>query len=160
MVWGAIYHGGRGPLIRLQMPEKGGFAAEQYISQILRPVLKPLYTRVRTHWRGYDDRVVVIEDNAPSHASGISEATRDELGIPTLPHPPRSPDLNPIEHVWAELKRRINMLPTRPRSKEELWEAAQHVWQEIPQTFIDKVIDSMPYRRNAVRKNRGYHTRW
>ncbi|KLT40280.1 hypothetical protein CC85DRAFT_249738 [Cutaneotrichosporon oleaginosum] len=84
----------------------------------------------------------------------------DALGLPTLFHPPNSPDLNPIEHVLAELKRRLKLLPTRPRSVSELWEAAQHVWEEIPQDFIDKCIDSMKARRKALRSNFGGATRY
>ena len=34
--------------------------------------------------------------------------------------PARSLELNPIEHVWYQLKRRPNVYPTRPTTKEEL----------------------------------------
>lgn len=164
MVWGCIWHGGRSPLIRLDLSEsqskKGGFNSDLYIEQILRPVLKPAYDRLRRSWRGYGRNPVVMEDNSRIHLAEKCEAERMRLGIPTIFHPANSPDLNPIEHVWAELKRRIRALERRPRSEQELWEAAQQVWEEIPIEFINKVVDSMYYRRRAVRKARGGATRW
>jgi transposase len=31
----------------------------------------------------------------------------EQIGIPLFDHPPNSPDLNPIEKVWGEMKRRM-----------------------------------------------------
>lgn len=164
MVWAAIWHGGRTPLIRLDLSQSrskgGGFNSDLYIEQVLRPVLKPAYDRLRRSWRGYGRSPVVMEDNSRIHLAEKCEAERMRLGIPTIFHPPNSPDLNPIEHVWAELKRRIRNLETRPRSEEELWEACQKVWEEIPINFINKVVHSMYYRRRAVQRARGGATRW
>ncbi|KAG2193486.1 hypothetical protein INT46_001089 [Mucor plumbeus] len=40
--------------------------------------------------------------------------------LDTLEYYDMNPDLNPIEHVWYQLKRRLNTYPTRPTTKEEL----------------------------------------
>ena len=44
-----------------------------------------------------------MEDNAPVHQKVCIKA-RKTMGCETLSHPPNSPDLNPIENIWAHIK--------------------------------------------------------
>ncbi|KAG2190570.1 hypothetical protein INT46_002072, partial [Mucor plumbeus] len=99
----------------------------------------------------YDmDRNVIRfqQDNATPHTSGI---TQDWFGangfiFETIRDwPAQSPDLNPIEHVWYQLKRRLNTYPTRLTTKEEL-EA--------------RITNSMPARIKAVIRSGGGPTRF
>jgi transposase len=53
--------------------------------------------------------------------------------------PSQFPDLNPIEHLWEEVERRIRC--QNFRNKNELMEKIQEVWNEIPQSTLDKLID-------------------
>ena len=46
---------------------------------------------------------IVVEDNAPVHKK-VCIPVRQELGIRCHQHPPNSPDLNPIENIWAHIK--------------------------------------------------------
>jgi putative transposase len=52
------------------------------------------------------DRHVVVMDNAPFHKSALTHALITGTGATLLFLPPYSPDLNPIEHDFAILKRR------------------------------------------------------
>ena len=52
--------------------------------------------------------VVLILDNAKFHKSSYVLATASRLNITLLFLPPYSPDLNPIELVWKDLKRWVN----------------------------------------------------
>ena len=68
------------------------------------------------------EEVYLLQDNASAH---VSEKTMDFLGnkaIETMNHPPNSPDLNPIEQIWALLKHKIEQ--KNPRTKEQLRDAA------------------------------------
>ncbi|GFX62440.1 transposable element Tcb1 transposase [Trichonephila clavipes] len=59
--------------------------------------------------------------------------------------PAYSPDLNPIEHVWDMLSRRIAAHQPPPTCLPELRKAL-HEWCNIPQDQVDNLILSMPRR--------------
>lgn len=83
-------------------------------------------------------------------------------------HPPYSPDLNPIEHVWVHLKRQLHRKypdiattpggPDRVRSK--LIEVLPEVWDSLPESLIQKLWQSMPDRVAAVIAAKGWYTRY
>ena len=69
--------------------------------------------------------------------------------------PPRSPDLNPVEHAWSWIKRalgRKHLTPAQVRPR------VQELWDQIPSGVISAWISSMPSRVAAVIAARGGHT--
>ncbi|GFV25311.1 transposable element Tcb2 transposase [Trichonephila clavipes] len=60
--------------------------------------------------------------------------------------PARSPDLNPIEHVWDFLGRRLAARTLPPVTIRELRLALQDEWAAMPQQLIDTLILSMGRR--------------
>ncbi|GFX09591.1 transposable element Tcb2 transposase [Trichonephila clavipes] len=60
--------------------------------------------------------------------------------------PARSPDLNPIEHVWDFLGRRLAARTLPPVTIRELRLALQDEWTAMPQQLIDTLILSMGRR--------------
>ncbi|GFT33906.1 transposable element Tc3 transposase [Trichonephila clavipes] len=60
--------------------------------------------------------------------------------------PAYSPDLNPIEHVWDILGRRIAAHQPPPICLPELRRALVDEWCNIPQDQIDNLILSLPRR--------------
>ena len=45
--------------------------------------------------------------------------------------PAQSPDLNPIEHHWDHLKRRLGEYENAPGGMQELWERVEVEWDKI-----------------------------
>lgn len=102
---------------------------------------------------------IFVQDNAPAHRA---RATIDFLrtrGIRVLDWPGNSPDLNPIENLWADVNRRVNSA-LLPRNCEELWDAVLTAWQETDVALLHKLYKSLPSRVQNVIKMRGGPTRY
>ena len=71
-----------------------------------------------------------------------------------MPWPARSPDLNPIESVWAMLKKRTKkrFRKRHPHNQSEVVKVAQEEWEKLPWKSIYSMIDGMPRRVEAVNK--------
>ena len=72
--------------------------------------------------------------------------------------PPHSPDLNPIENLWADLKRRIES--RNVRSIAELKEIITDEWQKTTPLSCANLVDSMHDRMRAVVAAGGFKTRY
>ncbi|KAH9127135.1 hypothetical protein AeMF1_002525 [Aphanomyces euteiches] len=101
---------------------------------------------------------VFQHDNAPIHKAALVSKFLDENMIEALDHPPQSPDLNPIEHVWEFISRRLRELPAT--SVESLKARIMTIWDQIPQDYIQKLILSMPKRMEDVIPAKGGSTKY
>ena len=80
--------------------------------------------------------------------------------IHVLPWPALSSNLSPIEHLWDELGRRVRHRKNPPETLQELRDALVYEGNNIPQACIQRLIDSMRRRCDAVVVARGGHTRY
>jgi len=144
-VWGAIWFGGRSKLTILK-----SFVNGKTYTDLLK--------------RFFDDEEtpsnhLFQDDNAPAHRSVQVERFCSSHSIRRLDWPSRSPDLNPIEHLWDLMKRRISKRG-HIDSLKSLEEAIVEEWNAIPESIINSLIDSMQRRVRAVITAKGSHTRY
>ena len=103
---------------------------------------------------------VFQHDNARPHTARLTTVFLRHHNINVLPWPSRSPDLNPIEHLWDELDRRLRRRQPQPQTLPQLAAALQAEWTAIPQDVIRHLIASMGRRCQAVIDAHGGHTRY
>ncbi|GBM93371.1 Transposable element Tcb2 transposase [Araneus ventricosus] len=99
-----------------------------------------------------------MDDNARPHRANIVDEYLQSEDITRMDWPAYSPDLNPIEHVWDMLGRRIAARQPPPTCLPELRRALLDEWCNIPQDQIDNLILSVPRRCKACIASSGRHT--
>ncbi|KIJ15274.1 hypothetical protein PAXINDRAFT_40169, partial [Paxillus involutus ATCC 200175] len=70
-------------------------------------------------------------DNDPRHTSRKTKNWSEDHDYEVMVWPAQSPDLNPIEHLWFILKRRLAEYPEPPKGIAELWERVEREWEGI-----------------------------
>ena len=97
-------------------------------------------------------------DNDPKHTARIVTNWLDQKRIQRLEWPSFSPDMNPIEHLWDEVERR--MKKEQPKNEKDLQECLTRVWNGIEKPVLKKLVDSVLNRLNEVIRMKGYSTRY
>ena len=88
----------------------------------------------------------LMQDNDPKHTSRLAKAFFQENGINWWPTPAESPDLNPIENLWHELKFFLES-KVKPRSKQELVDGIKKFWaKKVTPAKCAKYIDHVLYK--------------
>ncbi|GFX71887.1 transposable element Tcb2 transposase [Trichonephila clavipes] len=136
LVWGGILLGSR---TDLHIFDAGSVNGTRYCNEILLP-----YVRLFRGAMGL--QFSFMDDNAPCHRTVAAEQLLESEDIERMDWPARSPDLNPIEHVWDFLGRRLAACTLPPVTIRELRLALQDEWAAMPQQLIDTLILSMGRR--------------
>ena len=147
MVWGAISYNQKSHLVIIQ----GNLTAQRYIDHVLRPHLLPIIDQQRQMFQ---------QDNARPHTARATMTFLQNSNVNVLPWPSKSPDLNPIDHSWDTLDRRVRQRQRQPQTLQQLAVALQEEWRAIPQERIQRLIRSCPRRCRTVVAARGAHTRY
>jgi hypothetical protein len=105
--------------------------------------------------RAHGTDFVFQQDNAPAHRAAYTVDALAEDEIETMAWPPLSPDLNPVENVWATLARRVYADGRVYESEDALWTAIQKEAARIPPSDIAKLIHGMRKRMVDVLTEQG-----
>ena len=160
MVWGAFWGSGRSDIYLLDRDfesKKHGYSATSYI--------KVLDHNLAGIW---EPGLLFMQDNAPIHKAKKSKLWFQEMGIEVMEWPPYSPDLNPIENLWALLKKEAykiypdldSLHGKGDEAETQLLQILQRAWANIREEVIEGLISSMPRRCAAVIKAEGWHTKY
>lgn len=148
MVWGAMAWRGVGKLEFID----DRMNADMYID-IIRRNLKASARKLRL-----GSSFIFQQDNDPKHTAKKTSAFFEENHINVLEWPAQSPDLNPIEHLWALLDNEIGERSFT--KKDDLKTAVTNAWGKIDAQKIKNLVESMPRRLAAVIKAKGGPTKY
>jgi transposase len=176
---GWILHG-RQPEVRMRRQQGGGgvmfwagikggsiigpFKVEQGVKinsesycELLNKYLMPwLEEQPLSLWR----TMIFQHDNAPAHKSKYTSEWLKKAGFnndKVMMWPPNSPDLNPIENLWAIIKRRVYCNGRQFTNLNELWNAIKKVSASITPTEVSNLTTSVDQRLVKILGNKGCH---
>jgi transposase len=147
-VWGCVAASGIGELVEIS----GLMDAKQYVDILTNNLIKSAQKlKIKDHF-------IFQSDNDPKHTSKKSKEWLAQNLIECLEWPSQSPDLNIIENLWEYLDRQIE--PKFRKSIKDFKTAIFREWKNIPKELIDKCIESIPRRLQAVIKANGLNTNY
>lgn len=150
MFWGCFSYYGLGPLVALEGSVNGEMHAKTLRKHAF-PTLRKLFPR---------GDGIFQEDNAPPHRCKVATAVRETNGVQCLPWPPQSPDLNPIENLWSNIKTTVYSRSRKPKNRQHLVRVVKEAWKAISLQYIQGLVDSMPHRVQACIAAQGGSTKY
>ena len=148
MVWGSVSPHHWTELVVIA----GNLNAVRYREDILLPQAVPFL-------QAHAD-MPLQHDNVTSHTAHSVHEFLQGRNVCVMPWPAKSPDLNPNEHIWDLLDRRVRARAIPPRNVRELASALMEEWGNISQQELADLVQSMRRRCTAVLNVAGGHTRY
>lgn len=148
MVWGCMSALGVGKLVFIE-----GIMDRHVYLTILKENLNASVEKMGLSRNGY----YFQHDNDPKHTAWDVKMWL-LYNTKHLPTPPQSPDMNPIENLWAYLKEKVR--EHHISSKAKLKKVLEEEWYKIPPEKYRNLVESMPRRLESVLANKGYPTKY
>ena len=130
-VWGGISKKGRTGICVFE-GTMDRFLFTEILDKTLVPFIEAEYP---THHR-------FMQDNDPKHTSHHAQEFIAEKGINWWKTPAESPDLNPIENLWHEMKEFIRR-EVKPTTKQELMDGIVRFWKTVTVEKCNKYINHL-----------------
>lgn len=154
MAWACMAASGTGSLVFIDdvTADRSRTMNSEVYRNILSAQIKPNASKlIGRHF-------IMQQDNDPKHTARATKGFLMAKKWKILDWPSQSPDLNPIEHAFYMLKRRLKAIS--PRNKQELKMAAVQAWQSITREDTQRLVMSMHRRLQAVIACKGYATKY
>lgn len=90
----------------------------------------------------------------------ITKSWLEENNITVLKWPAQFSDFNPIKNLWSEVNQHLRNNHEYIKSKEDLWQKLQIIWNNIKNEIYIKLIETMSERVGDVLSQKGGYTRW
>ena len=135
MVWGAF-----SALGKLEL----AFTSSRMDGNEYQKILQNHYIPFKNRFRRL--QLTFQQDNASMHVLRSTKAWFESKGINLMDWPARSPDLNPMENLWGILVRRIYANNKQYGTKEELQQAILDAWDNVENSVLNNLVNSMPNR--------------
>ncbi|KAK3526933.1 hypothetical protein QTP86_004726 [Hemibagrus guttatus] len=148
MLWGCFSAKGPGRLIRIKERMNGAMYRE-ILNKNLLPSARAL--KMKRGW-------VFQHDNDPKHTTRATKEWLRKKHFKVLEWPSQSPDLNPIENLWRELK--IRVAQRQPQNITALEEICMQEWAKLPATVCKNLVATYRKRLTSVIANKGYITKY
>ena len=101
------------------------------------------------------DDFELMDDNARPHRARVVDAFWAHEGIQRMVWPANSPDLNPLEHLWDQLKRAVSARINANTNPTDLAQMLEEEWNAIPQQRATRLMDTMRRRCQGFIDKRG-----
>ncbi|KAK3528161.1 hypothetical protein QTP86_023883, partial [Hemibagrus guttatus] len=128
MVWGCFAASGPGRLAVINGTMNSA-VYQKLLKENVRPSVCDL--KLKRTW-------VLQQDNDPKHASKSTSEWLKKNKMKTLEWPSQSPDLNPIEMMWHDLKNVVHA--RKPSNVAELQQYCKYEWAKIPPQRCNRLI--------------------
>ncbi|GFW81925.1 transposable element Tcb2 transposase [Trichonephila clavipes] len=136
IVWGGIVLNGR---TELHIFDRGSVIGDRYCEEVLLPHVRLLRGVIGPDF-------IFMDGNARPHRTLAFEELLESEDITRIDWPAYSPDLNPIEHVWDALGRRITARLHHPENTQQLKQMLIEEWALLPQEMLHQLVLSMRRR--------------